>query len=68
MHVHTITLSDAGIGDGSVTANRRFDLNSDFDAALWKFLFYWDLQQVRGLPTAEVDVLWKKHCGGADGR
>lgn len=66
-NAHTITLSDTGIGDGSVTANRRLDLSNKFDAALWKFLFYWDFQ-VRGLPIDEVDVLWRNHRGGADGR
>lgn len=63
MIVNPITLSDTGIGDGSVMASRKFDRNNEFDAALWKFLFYWELQQIRGLPRDMVDILWEQHCG-----
>jgi len=60
--VNPITLSDSGIGDGTVMASRKFDRNNEFDAALWKFLFYWDLQ-VKGIPRDEIDILWEQHCG-----
>lgn len=62
MAINPITLSGSLVGDGAVTANRRFDRNNEFDAALWKFLFYWNYQ-VRGISRDEIDILWRQHTG-----
>ena len=49
---------------GSVSVqNRRLDRSNAFEAALWEFLFRWNLK-ARGMSESDIESLWRQHTGG----
>lgn len=53
------TVEIRGSFDGHITTNRRFDETNEFDLALTKFIFEWNLK-VDGLSDAEIAEKWKQ--------
>ncbi len=53
------TVEILGSFDGHITANRRLDETKEFDLALMKFIFGWNLK-VDGLSDEEIAEKWKQ--------
>lgn len=53
------TVEIRGSFDGHITTNRRFDETNEFDRALTKFIFEWNLK-VDGLSDEEIAEKWKQ--------
>lgn len=53
------TVEIRGSFDGHITTNRRFDETNEFDLALAKFIFEWNLK-VDGLSDEEIAEKWKQ--------
>lgn len=45
--------------DGHITTNRRVDATNEFDLAITKFVFEWNMR-ADGLSDEEIDERWKQ--------